>query len=176
MRARSAGADGGIAEQMPQAAQPLQPQQQEPQQQEPQQQPPGEPPGEPQQALGPGPSMSGGWDAHDFARQLCLRSVGASGGCSARAGPAAKDEEDEEDERALEPSLRHLGPDRLREVCLALWSRARLPEEARERERRGLRDEVATELTGHGRIGQITQLESEIASYRARTARASQHL
>lgn len=88
----------------------------------------------------------GAWDAEDFARQFCLATSGGSG----------------------EPSLQHLGTERLRCLGLALWRRARMSTQALEGETLRLREVVSKELSEHSRVQQILQLERDIAATEVR--------
>merc|ERR1712139_508105 len=69
---------------------------------------------------------------------------------------------------ALEVSLRRLTAPKLRALCLALRDRIRFGPARCQAERDQLREGVARELSSHGRVERVCELEREIAEYRRR--------
>jgi len=92
------------------------------------------------------------WSAAEFARDYC----------DVREGSAAGEFYDG---RA---PLQRLSNARLRAVCMALRSRARMTASELEGERVRLHDEVAKDLTAHGRVERISVLQKEIKAYQLR--------
>lgn len=107
----------------------------------------------------------GAWDAGNFAKQFCsARSTvaPAPGSYSSVDGPPEQLASSE----ALEMSLRRLTAPKLWALCLALRDRIRFGPARCEAERKQLREGVARELSSHGRVERIYELEREIAEYR----------